>query len=163
MGEPLRAFLSRLPRFFSSRTQARVYLEANAPDPSIGLYLLAGMIPATSPSGEVGLTFPFHPRSLEKTILASPHYPARPWLKALAQDQSLPILSLHGELSQVWPESAYEEERKEFADLPSVEFLQVKKTGHGLPFEARALFCELLSNWIEKVSIAHSARTSSPL
>jgi esterase len=148
MGEPLRRFLASLPFSFPDRQSARQYLETHAPDPSIGLYLLAGMVPVDPGSPSAAVKFPFHAPSLVRTIEASPLFPARPWLHALASDQKLPILSLRGARSQVWTHEEYETEKAFFADCPSIQFQEVPNTGHGLPFEARTLFCQILKDWI---------------
>jgi pimeloyl-ACP methyl ester carboxylesterase len=140
LGDDLAKFLKQIPMEFSSRSEARAYLTANAPDPAMGLYLLAVVQP--TPSGAVG--FPFDRGALIETIEAAKSTSVRNWVRSLATAQRLPVLILRGAESKVWSREDFEAERASFAGCPSVVFEEVPGTGHGLPFEKRLEFVQRL-------------------
>jgi esterase len=135
LGEGLAHFLRVLPEKFASRDEARAFMSANCPDPSIAQYLMA--VSVRDASG--ALTFPFDHPSLVRTIEAVRDISVRPWVKDLAAG-GMPILVLRGAQSGVWSHEQFEQERKEFAGFPSVRFKEIEGAGHGLPFEQRARF-----------------------
>lgn len=61
----------------------------------------------------------------------------------------MPVLALRGGDSRVWSKADFDEERRQFADYPSIRFEEVPGTGHGLPFEKRKEFVELLLKWTD--------------
>jgi pimeloyl-ACP methyl ester carboxylesterase len=63
LGEVLSSFLSKLPTRFESRAAARDFMEAEAPDPSMGQYLMA----TGRPTSDGAFEFPFDPESLIAT------------------------------------------------------------------------------------------------
>lgn len=143
LGRPLGDFLKKMPMEFPSRADARVYMDRECPDPSIGQYLMAVSVP----KADGGQTFPFDRDALIATIEAAERAELRPWIREAA-GRGLPILILHGETSRVWLKKDFEAEREAFADLPGVVFESWDGTGHGLPFEKRMQFVARLRDFM---------------
>ena len=143
LGDGLALFLRKLPVRFASREEARAFMATECPDPSIAQYLMA--VSVRESNGQV--TFPFDSGALIQTITAARDASVRTWVRELGT-RGLPILVLRGARSLVWTQDAYEDERRQFADLPSVQFEEFADAGHGLPFEKRAAFVERLKGWI---------------
>ncbi|MCM2278230.1 MAG: alpha/beta hydrolase [Oligoflexia bacterium] len=143
LGERLAAFLEILPQSFPTRTEAREFMTRNAPDPSMGQYLMA--VATMEPDGR--LIFPFDKESLLKTLRVAGDTSVRDWVRELGK-RGMPILALRGALSQVWSRADFEAERALFSDLPSVRFQEIEGTGHGLPFDKRTEFLRTLEDFI---------------
>ena len=146
LGKGLEDFLGILPSEFSSRAEARAFLSARCPDPSMGAYLAA--VAMTDPqTGRT--TFPFDRGALQATLQAIKNFSVRNWaLEAAAVGK--PILALRGENSLVWDSKAYQLEKSLFTAYPKVQFEEVPGTGHGLPFEKRAVFIQRLLNFLSQ-------------
>ena len=144
MGQVLRDFLVALPEHFTLRADLRNYVMANCPDPSIGQYLIAVSKPLAP--GQFG--FPFDRAALISTIDATRDTSVRSWALALAQQQ-IPLLFLRGEKSNVWTASQMEQEKEAFAAFPKVQWITLPDCGHGLPFEKRKEFCELVTQFTQ--------------
>ncbi len=144
MGDNLYQFLSILPLQFGSRTEARDFMSARCPDPSMGQYLMA----VARMHGDGSLTFPFDRDALLRTLEGVRDSSIRPWLRELGA-RGMPVLALRGGDSRVWSKADFDEERRQFADYPSIRFEEVPGTGHGLPFEKRKEFVELLLKWTD--------------
>lgn len=143
LGEDLASFLRILPMEFSQRAEARVFMEKNCPDPAIGQYLLA----VSTPTAAGKLTFPFDKSALIQTIHAARDVSVRHWVKELGS-RGMPILVLRGANSLVWSHEEFEQERAQFANLPSVVFEEFHGAGHGLPFERRVEFVKRIRQLI---------------
>jgi pimeloyl-ACP methyl ester carboxylesterase len=138
LGDTLATFLNVLPMHFESRAAARAFMEQNCPDPAIAQYLMA--VSVQTPSG---LTFPFDKGALIQMIHAARDASVRTWVRSLAE-RGMPILVLRGATSTVWSHDQFLQEKESFKDCPSVEFIEMEKTGHGLPFERRVEFVALV-------------------
>lgn len=138
LGEGLASFLKVLPKDFASRVEARDFMKANCPDPSIAQYLMA-----VSYYHEDRLIFPFDHAALIQTIRAARDASVRQWVTALAQ-RRMKILVLRGAKSLVWTHNEFMAEKEQFKAFPSVEFREVEGAGHGLPFEKREEFVGIL-------------------
>ncbi|MCM2323944.1 MAG: alpha/beta hydrolase [Oligoflexia bacterium] len=145
LGDRLAAFLEKLPSTFASRADARAFMRAQAPDPSMGQYLMA--VAQTAPDGRV--TFPFDPQALIQTIEAARESSVRPWIRQVAE-RGMPVLALRGSLSEVWSKADFEAEKERFSDLKSVTFEEVAGTGHGLPFDKRAEFVSRVADFVDR-------------
>lgn len=143
LGETLATFIAVLPEGFSSHAEARTFLETQAPERSIGLYLLATLKRDAS-TGR--MTFPFDHNSLIQTIRQSLSANARDLLYPFVLTGK-PVLVLRGETSEVFPADAYAKEQQFFRDHPNVQFETFAGTGHGLPFEKRAELAERLKRF----------------
>jgi pimeloyl-ACP methyl ester carboxylesterase len=143
LGDTLGSFVTQLPHHFENRETAREYIRKNCPDPAIGQYLMA--VSVVDPETKV-VSFPFDHQALVATIHAARDASVRGWVEALAQ-KGMPILALRGETSTVWSREDFEKERAHFSRFPSVKFVEMAGTGHGLPFEKRREFAELFSSW----------------
>ncbi|MEO5970090.1 MAG: alpha/beta hydrolase [Bdellovibrionia bacterium] len=142
LGETLEQFLNVLPKEFASREEARQFMAKNCPDPAIAQYLMA-----VSVRGSDGkISFPFDQQALIKTIQAAANSTVREWVKELA-DKGMPILILRGQESLVWSHKEFEAEKALFAESKSVRFEEVAGAGHGLPFEKRAVFVDLIRSF----------------
>ena len=139
LGEELARFLQHLPMTFPSRDEARLYMQTQCPDPSIGQYLMA--VSVKTPEGDI--TFPFDRNALIETINAARGVSLRDWIKETA-DKGKPVLVLRGARSQVWSHEEFEKEKGFFSEWASVKFLEIENAGHGLPFEQRLIFVTLL-------------------
>ena len=148
LGEGLANFLKKLPKKFQSREEARLFMSENCPDPSIAQYLMA--VSVKTPQNEV--IFPFDHDALIQTTHAAREVSIRNWVRDLGS-QGMPILVLRGALSKVWTHEEFETEKASFADLKSVVFHEVDNAGHGLPFEQRLTFVELIKEFIQKSSV----------
>lgn len=146
LGRLLESLLVSLPEEFASRRDAQAYLAAHAPDPAIGLYLLAV---AQSESGGGRTRFPFDRQALIATLEAARGVdsPVRSWLHAFASRYPRPVYLLRGETSRVWSRDEFEQERQAAQAYPQLHWIEVAGTGHGLPFEKRAWFGEQLIAW----------------
>jgi pimeloyl-ACP methyl ester carboxylesterase len=142
LGKTLEQFLKVLPHEFVTREEAKQFMAKNCPDPSIAQYLMA--VSVKNPQGQV--CFPFDQNALIKTIQAAANTTVRDWVKELA-DQGMPILILRGQESLVWSHPEFEAEKTRFAGNQSVQFEEVSGAGHGLPFEKRAVFIELIKKF----------------
>lgn len=143
LGESLAQFLKILPMEFENRVEARAFMNAQCPDPSIGQYLQA--VSFYKPDGK--LAFPFDKSALIQTIDAARDFSLRNWVKELAGN-GMPILILRGEKSLVWSREEFEMERQIFSKFPSIVFEEFPGTGHGLPFEKRPEFVARLREFM---------------
>ena len=144
LGEELARFLRLLPALFDSRDQARAFMKENCPDPSIAQYLMA----VSTRDSEGRIHFPFDHSALIQTIEAARNFSIREWLRELGM-KKMPILILRGEKSRVWSHEEFEREKEQFSDLESLVFLEVLDAGHGLPFEQRAVFNDLVMGFVK--------------
>lgn len=147
LGDGLAQFLKILPLEFESRAAARQFMQDNCPDPSIGQYLMAVSIKRPTESGQDKIQFPFDKAALIKTIQAAKDSSVRTWVKDLGKE-GLPILILRGANSLVWTQEEYQMEEREMNPFPSIQFREIQGAGHGLPFEKRAEFVQILRDWI---------------
>ncbi|MGZ3688289.1 MAG: alpha/beta fold hydrolase [Bdellovibrionota bacterium] len=143
LGEGLAEFLRLLPARFATREEARAFMSAHCPDPSIAQYLMAVSVRAADGS----VSFPFDQGALIETIHAARDASVRTWVRELAA-RGMPVLVLRGERSLVWSHEEYEAERAGLADLASVEFREVPGAGHGLPFEQRPEFVRIMREFV---------------
>lgn len=144
MGIELADFMKKLPAEFPSRAEARSFLEANCPDPSIAQYLMAVAIQKSA-----GVGFPFDPLEMVQVVEAAKNSDVRDWVRNL----KMPILVLRGGKSQVFSEKAYQSEKTAFKDLHTIQFEEIPNVGHGLPFENRAAFVARIQSFIEDIQI----------
>jgi pimeloyl-ACP methyl ester carboxylesterase len=144
LGEGLAQFIQMLPAGFATRAEARDFMAAHCPDPSIAQYLLAV---ATITPGGTGITFPFDHEALIKTIHATRDFSVRPWLLDLVK-KGMRVLVLRGQESGVWTREAYLEEKAQFRGLSSIVFEEFTGAGHGLPFEKRLEFIARVKEFI---------------
>jgi pimeloyl-ACP methyl ester carboxylesterase len=144
LGRGLADFLKDFPMRFTSRAEARDYMTARCPDPSIGQYLMA--VSVSRPDGAI--EFPFDRAALLATLHAAEHASVGAWVRELGS-RGMPILVLRGATSGVWSAADFQAERSHFADLQSVEFEEFPGSGHGLPFEKRLEFVARLTRFIE--------------
>jgi esterase len=142
LGDTLEQFLKVLPKEFNSREEARQFMAKNCPDPAIAQYLMAVSVR----SREGRISFPFDTDALIKTIQAAANSTVRDWVKELA-DKNMPILILRGHESLVWSHDEFQAEKALFAGNKSVRFEEVAGAGHGLPFEKRAVFVDLIRSF----------------
>lgn len=146
MGASLAKFIKTLPQRFSSREEARTYLNENAPDPSMAQYLLA-----VSQSEGGSTTFPFDRRALIETIQAAGATSVRGWLESFAKSGK-PVYCLRGANSTVWAKEDYLAEKAHFSAFQNVHFEEWAGTGHGLPFEKRKELASLILRLKETIS-----------
>jgi pimeloyl-ACP methyl ester carboxylesterase len=146
LGEGLAQFLRKLPTRFASREEARAFMTAQCPDPSIAQYLMAVSERATD--GTVG--FPFDHGALQATIQAARDVSVRGWVREVGE-RGTPVLVLRGARSLVWSAEDYAAEAERFRGLASIQFRELEDAGHGLPFEKRAEFCALVRATVERV------------
>jgi pimeloyl-ACP methyl ester carboxylesterase len=139
LGENLATFLKKLPTDFSSREEARQFMNDHCPDPSIAQYLMA--VSVREPNGR--LTFPFDHSALIQTIHAARDVSVRKWVQDLGS-QGMPVHILRGANSLVWTHEEFEKEKETFAPYPSIQFHEFANAGHGLPFEQRLLLVKLI-------------------
>ncbi|MBL7714636.1 MAG: alpha/beta hydrolase [Bdellovibrionales bacterium] len=145
LGEGLARFIQILPQGFPSRSEAKAFMDAHCPDPSIAQYLMAVAQPVRG--GAIGeLYFPFDHSALIQTIEAARDSSARKWVEALA-GQGMPIRVLRGAKSLVWSSEEFEFEKAHFKKHPNVEFFEVPEAGHGLPFEKRPWLAKMLQEF----------------
>ena len=146
LGENLARFIRVLPQEFSSREEARLFMEKTCPDPSIAQYLMAVSVrdPNTG-----HLVFPFDHAALIQTIHAARDVSIRHWVREVAS-QGIPMIILRGAKSLVWSHEEFSKEREAFADLPSVQFIEFENAGHGLPFEQRQAFTSLIEKCVQE-------------
>jgi pimeloyl-ACP methyl ester carboxylesterase len=144
LGTSFEDFLIKLPPEFSSREAAGQFLDTECPDPSIGAYLKACLIPAAD--DRTRLVFPFQKEALLKTYRASQLSPVFESLEK-AREQGVPVLALRGAKSLVWPLRDYEEAVRRL-EPHGVQFETFADTGHGLPFEKRKEFVERVREFI---------------
>jgi pimeloyl-ACP methyl ester carboxylesterase len=156
LGENLAHFLKILPHHFPSREDARNFMAANCPDPAIGQYLMA--VSVRDALGHV--SFPFDHAALIQTIYAARDVSVRNWLLAFAHSKK-PILILRGERSLVWKSEEFENERKVFQSFPHVNFKVIPNAGHGLPFEQRPVFVQMVRDFISASSKPNSTESGS--
>jgi esterase len=143
LGDGLAKFIEMLPAGFASRAEAREFMAANCPDPSIAQYLLA--VATVASSG--GITFPFDHEALIKTIHSVRDFSVRPWLLELVKNRT-PVLVLRGQQSGVWSKEEFDEEKSQFRGLNSIVFEEFPGAGHGLPFEKRMEFVARIKEFI---------------
>jgi pimeloyl-ACP methyl ester carboxylesterase len=144
VGDLLAVFLRDLPSTFASRAEARDFLAKHCPDPAIAQYLLA-VAKVDLKTGAI--TFPFEQESLLKTIEASRGSETGPWMEEFARTTGKPVKVLRGVNSEVYLKEDFEKEQARAAGIPNIEFLEFEGAGHGLPFEIRPKFVELLRKW----------------
>ncbi|HTL12499.1 MAG TPA: alpha/beta hydrolase, partial [Bdellovibrionota bacterium] len=145
LGDTLGSFLRILPMTFPDRAQARDFVQARCPDPAIGQYLMAVL--ALGQKSAQGVTFPFQKEALLKTIDEAKKADLRPWIRDFAA-LGRPVIILRGQKTTVWTEAEFDDERRRFADLPSIRFENWPDTGHGLPFDQRAKFTQCITEMI---------------
>jgi pimeloyl-ACP methyl ester carboxylesterase len=144
LGENLARFIRVLPREFSSRDEARSFMEQHCPDPSMAQYLMA--VSVREP--ETGrIHFPFDHAALIQTIYAARDVSIRHWVREVGQ-KNIPILILRGANSLVWTHEEFLNEQRAFSDLPSIQFIEFENAGHGLPFEQRQRFIQLIEETV---------------
>jgi esterase len=141
LGENLAQFLRMLPQEFPSREEARAFMTIHCPDPSIAQYLMA--VSVRGPEGH--LTFPFDHAALIQTIQAARDVSVRGWVRELGS-RGMPMIILRGEKSLVWSHEEFLKEKETFQDLKSIQFIEVPNAGHGLPFEQRPTFVNIIKN-----------------
>ena len=139
LNDRLATFLGQLPDTFSSRLEARAFMEAHAPDRAMAQYLMA--VSVTSPHGDV--SFPFDRASLIQTLQDARSTDLHAWIRDLGA-RGMPILFLRGGNSSVWSRQEFEQERRRYSDLPNLRFEEIAGAGHGLPFEKKKEFTEKL-------------------
>lgn len=155
LGETLLEFLKKIPDRFPSRAEAKEFLFVNAPDPSLAQYLLAVSQSEKNLTGKLGekntagVYFPFDRAALIETINQARGYDTRGKIIELAE-MGKPILMLRGGESKVWSREEYLKEKTTFVKYPNVELREVAGTGHGLPFDKRIEFCEIVREWTAK-------------
>jgi pimeloyl-ACP methyl ester carboxylesterase len=132
-------FLKLLPPHFSSRDDAKKFMQEHCPDPAIGQYLMA--VSVRDPQG--GISFPFDHPALLQTLTGADGFSIRKWLMELAE-QKKTVYLLRGTNSLVWGAENFAQEKASFAKYETVHFMEFENAGHGLPFEQRARFTELL-------------------
>ncbi len=157
LGQGLADFLRGFPIFFLTRAEARNYMSANCPDPSIGQYLMA----VSRARADGAIEFPFDRAALLATLDAARDASVRTWVRALGST-GMPILVLRGALSGVWSKKEFEEERARFTDLPGVCFEEFADAGHGLPFEKRLEFATRLERFIAPLLLAPAPISRRP-
>ncbi len=141
IGDLLAVFLKHLPNSFSSRAEARAFLDVHCPDPSIAQYLLA-VSKVNLKTQEV--TFPFDHEALLKTIEASRGNECGPWMEEFAKNTGRPVFVIRGERSLVYSQAEYLSEKEKYSSIPNIDFKEIFGAGHGLPFEKRTEFVALL-------------------
>jgi pimeloyl-ACP methyl ester carboxylesterase len=147
LGDGLASFLKILPMEFESRTEARAFMDAHCPDPSIGQYLMAVSVRVPTPTSPDRIAFPFDRAALIQTIYAARDSSVRTWVEELSS-KGMPILVLRGAQSLVWGKEEFEKEKAHFSGAPSVLFEEIAGAGHGLPFEKRTEFVQRLIRFI---------------
>lgn len=147
MGFPLSEFLKKLPEQFPTRKQLQDYVTAECPDDSIARYLIAVSKPLDLKNRDTSpYTFPFQHEALIRTIQSAHKAPMEEWVRE-TQQNSIPILFLHGKNSRVWSEQDYFRQKEKLAQ-PGTTFESWENCGHGLPFERRNEFAERVRTWI---------------
>lgn len=146
IGNLLSVFLKKLPRTFANRNEAREFMTAHCPDVSIGQYLIA--VSKIDPETN-RLFFPFDFDSLLKTIEDSRNSDTGGWLEEFVRTTGKPVYILRGATSRVFSKSEYEQEKARFTPYPNVRFIEVEGAGHGLPFEKRVEFVQMLKSWVQ--------------
>lgn len=139
LGDGLAQFLSHLPKSFPSREAAREYMTQNSPDPSMGQYVLA----VSERQADGSVTFPFDSEHLVATIEAARESVIRDPLLTFAQTGK-PIVFLRGALSGVWSRQEFKAEQERFRPYSNVTFLEFEGASHGLPFEKRNAFADVI-------------------
>lgn len=155
VGLPLAEFIEKLPRTFPTRNSLKEYVFAHCPDPAIAAYLHA-VAKKDEDAVEETWVFPFEHENLVETIHKANLAPIGEWVTQIC-DAGVKVTFLRGERSKVWLKEDYEEQRVKYAH-PNLEFQEWENCGHGLPFEQRAKFVELI-----KQKVSHSNRTNHPL
>lgn len=143
LGTGFSDFLKLLPSQFSSRDAAKVFMQDHCPDPAIAQYLMAVSVR----SADGGVRFPFDHEALLKTLEGAEGFSIRNWLVELAE-KGKPIYLLRGTNSLVWGAADFAREKAFFAKYESVKFMEFENAGHGLPFEQRVRFTELLKSLV---------------
>jgi pimeloyl-ACP methyl ester carboxylesterase len=146
LGENLGNFIRVLPQSFSSRDEARAFMNAHCPDPSIAQYLMAVSRSEPSPSG-LQIVFPFDSASLLQTIEAARGVSLKEWVNQAAR-AGIRVLALRGARSKVWSAEAFESDKRLFDPALPIQFEEIADAGHGLPFERRAAFIARLQSFI---------------
>ena len=147
LGENLSQFLKALPDQFESREEAKDFLMSQAPDPAIAQYLLAVLTIGNPIGSKDPLKFSFDKNALLHTIDAARGFSVRGWLEEAIQ-RGIPILVLRGETSLVWDKDDFEKEKAKYASSKNIQFVEVQGAGHGLPFEKRKEFVEILEDFV---------------
>jgi pimeloyl-ACP methyl ester carboxylesterase len=148
LGDNLAQFLRQLPLSFPTRQDAKAFMEAHCPDPSIAQYLLA--VSVKSPDGTT--SFPFDHQALVQTVESARNTSLRTWLMDLGK-RGMPILILRGARSLVWSHEEFENEKLLFKEYNSIHFLEIANAGHGLPFEQRAVFLQTILEFMKSKTI----------
>ena len=150
-------FLKDLPPRFETKAEVKPYLEANAPDPSVAKYLAALAIQDPQ-TGKWGFTF--DQQALLKTIEQGQSVAIRPWVESAAR-KGVRFLVIRGETSHAWTQEEYEKEKAELGTAKNIQFIEMKRTGHALPFERLEDFSRLVKNFIQNFNSADSAMPHS--
>ncbi|MBI2712542.1 MAG: alpha/beta hydrolase [Bdellovibrio sp.] len=138
-GTGLSKFLALLPSEFETREKAKDFIQKECPDPAIGQYLMA--VSVRHPDGRVN--FPFDHQALISTLKGAKTHSIREPLLHLAE-KGKEIYILRGAQSRVWTHEEFLQEKTNFQGLSSAHFLEFENAGHGLPFEQRTAFTDLL-------------------
>ena len=151
LGEGLARFIRVLPERFSSRAEARAFMDQNCPDGSMAQYLMAVSVALPEDAGG-GIGFPFDHSALLRTLEEARGTSIRHWVESAAL-KGIPVLALRGSLSRVWTREEFEAEVRHFSDLQwkgRVRLHQIEGAGHGLPFEKRPEFVAELRRFISE-------------
>lgn len=140
IGKRLADFIEKLPREFPDRVSLKDYCFLHCPDPSIAQYLTA-VSKKTSDAPETWV-FPFEHEALVKTIHQADETPIEEWLKEILS-AGIQTTFLRGAQSKVWLKADYDEQSTRLKH-PLLEFQEWENAGHGLPFEQRIKFVELI-------------------
>jgi pimeloyl-ACP methyl ester carboxylesterase len=147
LGKDLAQFLSQLPEHFDSKENARVYLNAHAPDPSMAQYLSAVLFQV-----HTQWRLPFDRSALLKTLAESENFSIREWIQDAGQKKT-PVLVLRGGKSKVWGEENFENDNKHFSKFPSIRFKEYPEAGHGLPFTHKNEFLKDLKDFVKSTKV----------
>ncbi|MBI4926043.1 MAG: alpha/beta hydrolase [Bdellovibrio sp.] len=142
-------FLTQLPMQFRTRKEAKTYLETNSPDPSVKQYLLAVSI--TNDTGQI--TFPFDKQAIIQTLNAVQQYAFSAWSAQVVEElgkKNKPIMILRGAHSGVFTSAMFQHDKEYFKRYSSIHFKEFQDTGHGLPFEKRLEFLEVIKKFMKE-------------
>lgn len=144
LGPKLDRFLKSLPPSFHSRSEAKEFLTSHCPDPSMAQYLLA--VAETNPQNKT-LSLPFDPSTLVRiNEVPTSAFHLREQIEGILE-KGIPVLTLRGEKSEVWKRENYLQE-KEYFKNSKLQFEEVAGAGHGLPFEKRKEFIQILVDFV---------------
>ncbi|MEK6706755.1 MAG: alpha/beta hydrolase [Bdellovibrionota bacterium] len=142
--------LRNLPTKFESKKAARSFLLSHCSDPSIARYLIATLFLNNRELKNDALSFNFDRSALIETVLATKNISLLEWLDEIQDKGPLPTLILRGADSKVWDHESFEKDRSALARHHAIEFKEVEGAGHGLPFEKRTQFIQILTDFISR-------------